>query len=311
MKRWLPIALMAYMFIAIVWWGYLLYNKNKDLYELQLSISNTALESELINNEYSRQSIMILGEGIVLLTTVLIGLWVIHRSAQKELQSINNQNNFLLSISHELKSPVAAIKLALQTMNRVRLNDNQQKSLLDRATLDSDRLEKMIENVLLSANFDNDSFQILEEETSLTKLLENIVQSHQEMSNREVTLSINLPRKEYKTDESIIRIILDNLLDNSLKYSAVGTPVDLRAYEELNDIILEVRDQGIGIRKIEKDQVLKRFYRGNTQEVRKEKGTGLGLYIVTKLVSKLNGTITIKNNIPQGTIVNIILPISV
>jgi len=251
---------------------------------------------------------MIVGEGIVLAVSVLLGLWLINRSINREITSVNNQNNFLLSVSHELKSPIAAIKLAIQTLKRKGLKVEQKELLLDRAVLDSDRLEKMIENVLITANFDNSSFQVFIEQIELVDVISKIIREHQQLSLRDIYLTNSLTKSLYLTDESIIRIIVDNLLENAVKYSEPNERIDVKLYETGSELNIQVEDLGIGISEKDKLKVIDRFYRGDHKNVRKQKGTGLGLYIVKRLSDKLNGSLSISDNLPTGTIIRVKLP---
>jgi signal transduction histidine kinase len=308
MKRWIPILIMTYILVAISWWGYLLFKKNNDYYSAMRSNTANTEQLALIEDEHKRQSNMIIGEGVVLAISVLLGIGLIYRSVSKEIQNINSQNNFLLSISHELKSPIAAIKLAIQTLLRPGLKENQKKLLMDRAVLDTDRLERMVENVLISANFDNDRFKIFNEDVDIKSLVQNIISEYGQLSDRTFEMSVDLPQPTHKTDQSAIRIILDNLLENATKYSKADTPVGVKVTDRDGVLQLSISDLGIGISDNEKSKVLERFYRSSDQDVRRQKGTGLGLYIVKRLVAELKGTLAIKDNQPSGTIVNITIP---
>ena len=260
MKRWIPILIMAYILVAISWWGYLLFKKNNDYYLAMRSSTDDIEQLALIEDEQQRQSIMIIGEGVVLAISVLLGIGLIYRSVAKEIQNINSQNNFLLSISHELKSPIAAIKLALQTLLRPGLKEGQKKLLMDRAVLDTDRLERMVENVLISANFDNDRFKVYYEDVDLHSMVSRIVTEYKQLSNRSYNINVDLVRPTYKTDQSALRIILDNLIENATKYSEASMPVEIDLAASENHLSLAVADQGIGISDNEKSKVLDRFY---------------------------------------------------
>jgi len=311
MKRWISILIMAYILVAISWWGYLLFKKNNDYYTVMRENTSNVEQLALIEDEHQRQSIMIIGEGVVLAISVLLGIGLIYRSVAKEIQNINSQNNFLLSISHELKSPIAAIKLAIQTLLRPGLKEGQKKLLMDRAVLDTDRLERMVENVLISANFDNDRFKIYYEDVDVRALVLSIVAEYKQFSDRIFNLNVDLAHSSYKTDRSALRIVLDNLLENATKYSKEDKPVDIELVARHSQLSLSVTDQGLGISDHEKSKVLDRFYRSNDEHVRTQKGTGLGLYIVKRLVEELKGTVDIENNQPRGTIVHINIPTGV
>jgi len=182
---------------------------------------------------------------------------------------------------------------------------------MERAVLDTDRLERMVENVLISANFDNDRFKIYYEDVDVQALVSRIVSEYKQLSDRDFNLSIDLLHSTYKTDQSALRIILDNLLENATKYSNEDKPVHIEVVDRKSRLSLSVSDQGIGISDNEKSKVLDRFYRSNDQDVRTQKGTGLGLYIVKRLAEELRGTVGIRNNKPRGTIVNINIPTGV
>ncbi len=311
MKRWISILIMAYILVAISWWGYLLFKKNNDYYTAMRTNTSDIEQLALMEDEHRRQSNMIIGEGVVLAISVLLGIGLIYRSVAREIQNVNSQNNILLSISHELKSPIAAIKLAIQTLLRPGLKEEQKKLLMERAVLDTDRLERMVENVLISANFDNDRFKIYYEDVDVQALVSRIVSEYKQLSDRDFNLSIDLLHSTYKTDQSALRIILDNLLENATKYSNEDKPVHIEVVDRKSRLSLSVSDQGIGISDNEKSKVLDRFYRSNDQDVRTQKGTGLGLYIVKRLAEELRGTVGIRNNKPRGTIVNINIPTGV
>ena len=131
---------------------------------------------------------------------------------------------------------------------------------------------------------------------------------YKQLSNRSYNINVDLVRPTYKTDQSALRIILDNLIENATKYSEASMPVEIDLAASENHLSLAVADQGIGISDNEKSKVLDRFYRSNDENVRTQKGTGLGLYIVKRLVEELKGTMVIRDNLPRGTIVNIKLP---
>ena len=105
-------------------------------------------------------------------------------------------------------------------------------------------------------------------------------------------------------------MIVDNLLENAVKYSSSEDSIEVILSNNHSELIVEVADHGIGIKDVDKIKVTERFYRGDDTEIRKKKGTGLGLYIVKRLIEKLNGTLQISDNQPNGTIIKVKLPVS-
>ncbi len=304
---------MIYMILAISWWGVLLYFKNDELHAEQLRHAYATQQEykiDSINEEHRRQSIMIVGEGLVLGLSLLAGIWIINRSAQKEIDSINNQNNFFLSVSHELKSPIAAIKLALQTALRPRVKEDMKKKLLQKATIDAERLEKMVTNVLFSANIDNKTFELYKEEIDLKPIIERIIARYQQNHEAEIIFDHD-HYGVYHTfaDVSGIELVISNLIENAIKYSDGQAEVHLYLSKDENTYHLDIKDHGIGIDKAERAKVLDRFYRGHNSAVRSRKGTGLGLYLADVIIRAHEGSLSISPNQDQGTIIHISLPI--
>ena len=126
--------LSAYVVIQFLWWGYRIIELTNEL----------AKES----TEISSRVRMILGEGSVFLLLLLIGIWQIRRSIRKELKLSTRQNNFLLSVTHELKTPLAANKLYIQTIQKRDLSKEQTNDLLKKSIEENARLEYMIDNIL-------------------------------------------------------------------------------------------------------------------------------------------------------------------
>ena len=149
--RLIALATTAYILLAFGWWSLLLMRKNEearqanvDLLKLDMQVKNTfvdeaqfqqSVEYQRLMKKYSRQANMVWGEGSVLFLGLLWGFWVIQRSLQKEVDLNTQRRNFLLSITHELKSPIASIRLILQTFQRRKLDEAQQTKFLNAAVV--------------------------------------------------------------------------------------------------------------------------------------------------------------------------------
>ena len=143
------------------WWYFLLHSKNKEVKEAEIKIILCNLkikekeslgsnaEYQAVLDRYRRQEWMILGEGSVFIIILLIGLWRIYRIRQKELALATQQQNFLLSITHELKSPIASVQLILETIQKRQLSTEQLQKLSSNGLKDNDRLHKLVHDLLL------------------------------------------------------------------------------------------------------------------------------------------------------------------
>lgn len=304
------------MCIAISWWGVLLYNKNMEHYSDQVELMHLRgagkIDLEKLEETHSRQSLMIIGEGVVLALTLLAGIWIINKSAMNEIRNFINQNNFLLSVSHELKSPIAAIKLTLQTLQRQIIDSERRKDLLNKAVMDTDRLENMVQNILLSANIDNKEFELFYEDFDLIELVKTTISkiavNHPEA---EIHLNNEMEILKISADRAGLNMVITNIVENAIKYSEASKEVWIEI--KVNDtkeshVSLIIKDQGIGIPEAHKKDVFRRFYRINDMTTRTQKGTGLGLFISNKIVRAHKGSIFVMDNSPKGSIFDITLP---
>jgi two-component system phosphate regulon sensor histidine kinase PhoR len=268
--------LLSYVLLQFIWWGYLMLMLNKKWF-------------------------MVTGEGIVFLALLLIGAIRIRRTFKKETQLAQLQSNFMLSVTHELKSPIASARLQLETLLLRDIDKGKQREILTNAISDTDRLNALVENILLAARIDKSNFVFHKQEENISAHLlaflskPEIVPGHQLISRLEPGLHLRIDKIHFDS-------ILLNLLDNACKYSAKGSPVTLELKKENNVILLTVADQGHGIRDAEKKKVFEKFYRVGSEETRTTKGTGLGLYIVRFLVEGHGGSIKILDNKPKGAI---------
>ena len=285
--------LSAYVVIQFLWWGYHIIELTNEL----------AKES----TEISSRVRMILGEGSVFLLLLLIGIWQIRRSIRKELNLSARQNNFLLSVTHELKTPLAANKLYIQTIQKRDLSKEQTNDLLKKSIEENARLEYMIDNILNASRLENNALAIEKEEFDLVLLIQSVKKRFETISNQKITMSFSEDEIMLIADKFSIETILNNLVENAIKYSEDNALILIYASKNNNQVQFGVIDNGIGISKEDKVNVFNKFYRVGNEEVRTQKGTGLGLFIVVELVRKHAGKITCLDNDPQGTNFKIIL----
>ena len=279
--------LSAYVVIQFVWWGY-------HIIELTSALSKESAE-------VSGRVRMILGEGSVFLLLVLIGIWQIRRSIRKELNLSERQNNFLLSVTHELKTPLSANKLYIQTILKRDLTKEQTNDLLKKSVEENTRLEYMINNILNASRLENNALNIEKEEFDLALLIQSVKKRFETISDKKITVSLSSEKIIIIADKFSIETILNNLVENAIKYSEGDALVLMYASQNQNKVEFGVIDNGIGIRKEDKLNVFSKFYRVGNEEVRTQKGTGLGLFIVAELVRKHLGQIVCLDNDPKGT----------
>ncbi|MCC8409708.1 HAMP domain-containing histidine kinase [Mucilaginibacter sp. UR6-1] len=283
MKRSLVIfyAIITYAVAELIWWGYMLVKMQPE------------------------RSGMIMGEGCMFVGVFFLGAFYLHKSMNRERKLQEQKKNFLLSVTHELKSPLASIKLLLQTIQKRDLTKAQVLDFIDKSLNDIERLDDMVENMLLASKIENSSYTFPKASFNLSNLVDNIVNRlqiskcdcNQQIINAEIE-----PKIEITGDKFALTSVVTNLIENAVKYSNPCQSVDVKLYRNDGKIYFEVADNGIGIADTEKARIFDRFYRVGSEETRNTKGTGLGLYIVKQVLDKHQASIKVKDNDPAGSI---------
>jgi signal transduction histidine kinase len=314
----------TYVMVAGGWWSYLLYVKNSDalaakkevlwlqMKEQGLTDRQIYLESAeytYLVEQYDRQKWMIFGESSVLLIFIVLGIWRIAKSRQKELALAEQQRNFLLSITHELKSPIAVIKLTLDTFKKRTLTPEQSNMLTTNALVDTDRLNKLVEDLLLAARVDG-GYQYTFETLDLSLLIQKCIQIASPKYSGEIEFNNKVENSMLKKgDQSTLSSVFLNIIENAIKYAPNPSKIIVTLMQSKeHTYCIEIADFGQGISKLERENIFEKFYRIGNEDTRKTKGTGLGLYIVKQIVKAHKGTVTIKSNQPTGSIFHVTLP---
>ncbi len=283
--------LSAYVLLQFIWWGFHL---------IQLS-QNSVYNNEQVN----RRILMILGEGTVFITILLIGLYKIRNSIKKDLELSGRQTNFLLSITHELKTPIASSKLFLQTLLKRDLKEEKRNELITKSLGENQRLETLIDNILNASRLENNAIKAIKTDINLLEL-------SQKITNRSAYKFVKneIPVDSFvHADLFMLETILENLIENAEKYAGENASITIYTQQNKNKIIVGVKDEGVGIPVAERKNIFSKFYRIGNEETRTTKGSGLGLFIVSEF-SKLNGgSVSFKENNPKGSIFEVTLPL--
>lgn len=275
--------LIIYAFAQLVWWGVL-----------------------LIKSEPQRMG-MILGETAVFLIIFIVGAYKLHSALNKERKLHTQQNNFLLSVTHELKSPLASIKLYLQTILKRDLDLQKQHYFINNSLKDIERLDDLVENMLIATKIENKSYTFPKEVFDFSDLVERIAERLQVHSCSSQVITTKLERNINLTgDRFALTSVVTNLIENAVKYSPPCAEVVVQLFTQNGNVHFEVADKGIGISDTEKSRIFDKFYRVGSEDTRKTKGTGLGLFIVKQVLDKHQAHIKVKNNQPSGTVFEVI-----
>jgi signal transduction histidine kinase len=287
--------LSVYVILQFLWWGFHLIQLSK--------------ESNLDDKIVYRKILMIVGEGSVFLIILVFGLFKIRSTIRKELTFSQRQSNFLLSVTHELKTPIASTKLYLQTLIKRELTPEKREDLLTKALEENERLELLIDNILNASRLDNKALSPVTAEIEFKSTVKQIIERFNKRF-QEIIIQIDIENEPVlKADKFMIETILTNLIENAIKYAGKNAGIKVFCRTSGNTLTFGVSDLGPGIPAEEKETIFNKFYRSGNEETRQTKGSGLGLYIVSEFVHLHQGTIVCKNNSPKGSIFEVTLPL--
>ncbi len=250
---------------------------------------------------------MIIGEGIVFCILLFLGFRFIHKTIKTDMQWAKTENTFLLSVTHELKTPLASIRLMLDTLLKRKTDEETQKGMIKNAQNALNKLHQQIENILLTTRTNGVGINLWNSMIHLDSIAESELRKYKQWYPNHDWQIEQSGKLIFPFDPELMSALLSNIMDNAGKYSPNGGVIVLSISEKDNNIVIQVKDHGIGFKEQERDQVLKAFYRGKNTQAH-QPGTGLGLYLVQNIIKIYNGSISIHNNEPKGSIIEIRLP---
>lgn len=310
---------LAYTVLQLLWWGVLLHQQSKQIagYErLELThrvheLSQPAefmYEMQRLQKEQQMRTFKYVGEGIIFLVLILAGAALVYRAVWKQMKLSQQQQNFMMAVTHELKSPIAVAKLNLETLRKHKLDEEKQAKLLDNTIRETNRLDQLCNNILLASQFEHQKYQPYLEMLDFSQFLQqNVDELKARHTSHNITAFIQ-PGVQLKADRFMMQLLLNNLVENAVKYAPKGSEIQVRMYGETDEdarheevLKLEICDEGEGIDPAERKRIFQKFYRIGNENTRKSKGSGLGLYLAQKIVAQHGGTIEVLDNEPKGT----------
>lgn len=277
-------------------------NLSDDTKFIRLAINPKKIE-ELKFERYQQRNIW-LYQSILLLFLVGVGIYGVFSSIEKIYKLNKQQNNFLLSVTHEFKTPIAAIRLMLQTSKHPKVNDEKRIELVDNSIQSTHRLEELAENMLTAMQIESNAYQYNLSQVDYSNLVNKVINNQQ--IKGQISAEVE-PDIVVEGDDFILRMVVNNLIENAFKYSN-NQPIEVSLTKDQKWKRLSIKDQGIGLKKEDYKNIFKKFYRVQDEETRVSKGTGLGLFIVKQAVEKHSGKVFVSANADKGSTFTILLP---
>lgn len=230
------------------------------------------------------------------------------RLAQEE----NSTKALITDISHQLKTPLASIKMSHELALSLDFSEKERQSFMETETREILKMEVLLDELVKLSRLENSMIQIKCEKCSMKKTIrEAVSQIYIKANSKQIKICVDMEQDvEILHDHKWTVEALVNILDNAIKYSPQGTTVNIHVSCLVNHILIQVEDEGIGITEGELHEIFKRFYRGsNTRNTVKE-GAGVGLYLARSIIEQQGGSIVAKRKNGRGTIFQIMLPLS-
>jgi two-component system, OmpR family, sensor histidine kinase CiaH len=303
--------LLSYIVAALVWWFITLEKQNQLLTDLRLNELNSkkaTLEPGKLTEEYSkidtdsgRNTKKYIAEGITFLILILIGAFFVYRSVRRQFRMQQQQQNFMMAITHELKTPISVAKLNLETLQKYNLGAEKQQKLIRMTLQETSRLDTLINNILVSSQLEGGGYISSKEELDFSSLFRDCIREAKSRYPERVFIENVEPEIEISGDPLLLQLMISNLVENAIKYSSKEKAVTCSLGRSGKDVILNIIDEGIGIEDTEKTKIFQKFYRTGNEATRKTQGTGLGLYLCRKIAEDHNADISVTNNVPSGS----------
>jgi len=303
-------ALLIYMIAALVWWFIALVKQNDTLVAVQLQQiaqkpGNTVVPKQTADQllkMQSRKRVQYIAEGLTFLALIVVGAVYVYRATRRQIRASVQQQNFMMAVTHELKTPIAVTQLNLETLQKRKLDAAQQDKMIASTLQEANRLNMLCDNILLASQLDGKAYQESRIENNLSDLVEGCIDTFkQHYPLRLVTEQIE-PTLYLDGETLLLQMLVNNLLENAHKYAPQDTEIKVILAAYGKHVKLEVMDSGKGIPDTEKSKIFEKFYRIGSEATRNTKGTGLGLYLCKKIAENHNANISVTDSKPQGSI---------
>ena len=260
---------------------------------------------DLLHQEELSRHVMIGLEGTVFLLVILAGVWLNYRSLRKLEELKFHQENFLMAVTHELKTPLASILMYLDTLESEKISADQKIAIVPRMKEDVNHLSKLVDNILDAGRFERSGYRLRLEWFDLSKLvsrgldfLEGAPGSNVSKIDRKIEANVR-----YYGDRKALMRAIDAIFENSIKYSAGdNTEIDVEVRAGKKEIHIHIADNGIGLESRDLGAIFERFYRVGGELAGRSEGSGLGLYLCREIIRAHGGEITANSDgLGKGT----------
>ena len=302
-------ALLSYMIAALLWWFIALVKQNDTLTAVQLQQLTGATgqvhiqtqTSDQLLQKQKRKRVQYIAEGLTFLALIVVGAVYVYRATRRQIRASVQQQNFMMAVTHELKTPIAVTQLNLETLQKRKLEPAQQDKIIASTLQEANRLNMLCNNILLASQLDSKAYKESRIEINFSDLVEGCIDSFKQHYPARVVVEEIEPALYLDGETLLLQMLVNNLLENAHKYAPQDTDITVVLAQKVSAVELLVIDNGKGIPDSEKPKIFEKFYRIGSEATRNTKGTGLGLYLCKKIAQNHNANISVTDNKPQGS----------
>lgn len=302
---------LLYIIAALVYWFISLQQQNNKmsyllLNELKHDEAGYYQKAAAILDSKKRKTTQYISEGATFLVLILIGAGFVFRATRRRLKLSQQQQNFMMTVTHELKTPIAVARLNLETLQKRRLEEDKQQKLINITLQEVNRLNSLCNNILLASQLDAGEYKISRNEVNLSTLARKV---YSDFSARYPAGKIQGFFEDdvmVTGEELLLDMLMSNLIENALKYSPKNSPIITELKKDPKGTRFLVKDEGPGIAEEERDKIFEKFYRIGNEVTRSSKGTGLGLYLCQQIAKDHHAQITVSDNDEKGSVFTVI-----
>jgi signal transduction histidine kinase len=256
-------------------------------------------------------ALMVLGFTAVLFIIAVIVI----RSFEKLAEANRMKSEFVSVVSHQLRSPLSNLKWAIEILMSGKITSVNEKQLeyLQILRENSRRMEGLISDLLIVSRIQQGKYALREEKVSFRDLVEKVIENARifsKASNVEIKLEAKEELSQIFIDPFQIKLVIENLLDNAIRYTKEGGSIEIKMEKKNNDLRFEIRDNGVGIPKEDQKYIFQKFFRSENVLKYQTDGSGLGLYIAKSIIEKSKGKIGFKSQEGVGSTFWFTLPIA-
>lgn len=270
--------------------------------------------NNILKNKEEEYIIIITLMSLVFTMIIIIGYMSAVYQLIQQRKISQMKSDFINNMTHEFKTPIATINLALDAIKNPKIFDNKDKvnAYLSMIKEENKRMNAQVENVLRISKLQKKQLMISKDRVQLHELILDAI-THLELivENRKGYIKTNFKaiKASILANDSYFTNVIVNILDNAVKYSEGPPMIDIKTENVGNNILMSIKDQGIGISKLAQKRVFEEFYREHTGNVHNVKGHGLGLANVKRIVENHQGIISIESEKGRGSTFTIKLPL--